>query len=70
MSEEDKLTDEELLSLLSSLDEEGSLTKKLFEANNELLETVYDYQEFMEEHNLTSQQFHDWKQQKNMRMYH
>ena len=72
MDYEDKLTDEELMTLLSSSEnEEGdTLSLKLYAINAELMEAILDLQEFMEDNNLTSDQFFKWKQQKNMRTYH
>lgn len=71
MDYEDKLTDEELEELLSSEEEgEDTLLSKLFIMNSELMEVVFDLQEFLEDNGMTQQQFLDWKQQQKMRMYH
>ena len=66
------MTEEEfkkILNILNSEDEE-SLLKKLMLTNTELLETVYNLQEFMEDQGLTFEQFHTWKEEKDLRMYH
>jgi hypothetical protein len=71
MDYEDKLTDEELEELLSSEEEgEDTLLSKLFIMNSELMEVIFDLQEFLEDNGMTQQQFLDWKQQQKMRMYH
>lgn len=71
MDYEDKLTDEELEELLSSEEEgEDNLLSKLFIMNSELMEVIFDLQEFLEDNGMTRQQFLDWKQQQKMRMYH
>ncbi len=71
MDYEDKLTDEELEELLSSEEEgEDTLLSKLFTMNSELMEVIFDLQEFLEDNGMTQQQFLDWKQQQKMRMYH
>jgi len=71
MDYEDKLTDEELEELLSSEEEgEDTLLSKLFIMNSELMEVIFDLQEFLEDNGMTRQQFLDWKQQQKMRMYH
>ncbi len=71
MDYEDKLTDEELEELLSSEEEgEDTLLSKLFTMNSELIEVIFDLQEFLEDNGMTQQQFLDWKQQQKMRMYH
>jgi len=70
MDYEDKLTDEELEELLSSEEEgEDNLLSKLFIMNSELMEVIFDLQEFLEDNGMTQQQFLDWKQQQKMRMY-
>jgi len=58
-----------VLDLLNQEDEE-ELLKKLMLTNTELMENLYDLQEFMEENGLTPEQFHVWKEQKDLRMYH
>jgi hypothetical protein len=58
-----------VLDLLNQEDEE-ELLKKLMLTNTELMEAVYDLQEFMEEKGLTPTEFQAWKQQKDLRMYH
>ena len=71
MDYEDKLTDKELEELLSSEEEgEDTLLSKLFTMNSELMEAIFDLQEFLEDNGMTQQQFLDWKQQQKMRMYH
>ena len=71
MDYEDKLTDEELEELLSSEEEgEDTLLSKLFIMNSELMEVIFDLQEFLEDNGMTQQQFLDWKQQQKMRTYH
>lgn len=71
MDYEDKLTDEELEELLSSEEEgEDTLLSKLFIMNSELMEVIFDLQEFLEDNGMTRQQFLDWKQQQKMRIYH
>ena len=71
MDYEDKLTDEEREELLSSEEEgEDTLLSKLFTMNSELMEVIFDLQEFLEDNGMTQQQFLDWKQQQKMRMYH
>lgn len=71
MDYEDKLTDEELEELLSSEEEgEDTLLSKLFIMNSELMEVIFDLQEFLEDNGMTQQQFLDWKQQQKMRIYH
>ena len=58
-----------ILEVLNNEDPEG-LLKKVMLTNSELMESVYDLQEFMEEQGLTADQFHKWKEQKDLRMYH
>ena len=58
-----------VLTLLNEQDEE-ELLKKLMLTNTELMEAVYDLQEFMEEQGLTPTEFQAWKEQKDLRMYH
>ena len=43
---------------------------KLLEANSELLEAIYDLQWFMEEKDLTAEDFHKWQEEKELRIYH
>lgn len=42
----------------------------LIEQNFELLETIFDMQEFMMERGYTKSQFIEWKEKKIMRSYH
>ena len=49
---------------------EEDLITKLLEANSELLEAIYDLQWFMEERDLTAEDFHKWQQEKELRVYH
>ena len=49
---------------------EEDLITKLLEANSELLEAIYDLQWFMEERDLTAEDFHKWQQEKELRIYH
>lgn len=58
-----------LLEILNNEDLDG-LLKKVMLSNSELMESVYDLQEFMEEQGLTADQFYKWKEQKDLRMYH
>jgi pyoverdine/dityrosine biosynthesis protein Dit1 len=58
-----------ILELLNSKDE-GELLQKVMLTNTELMENLYDLQEFMEENGLTPEEFHVWKEQKDLRMYH
>lgn len=67
------MTEEEykkILSILNNEQEEEDLLKKLMLTNTELMEAVYDLQEFMEEKGLTPTEFQAWKEQKDLRMYH
>ena len=66
------MTEEEYKKILSILnnDDEEDILKKLMLTNTELMEAVYDLQEFMEEKGLTPTEFQAWKQQKDLRMYH
>ena len=66
------MTEEEYKKILSILndEQEEELLKKLMLTNTELMEAVYDLQEFMEEKGLTPTEFQAWKQQKDLRMYH
>lgn len=71
MDYEDKLTDEELEELLSSTEEgDDTLLSKLYNLNAELMEAILDLQEFLEDNEMTQQQFLDWRSKKKMRMYH
>ena len=71
MDYEDKLTDEELEELLSSTEEgDDTLLSKLYNLNAELMEAILDLQEFLEDNEMTKQQFLDWRSKKKMRMYH
>jgi len=71
MDYEDKLTDEELEELLSSTEEgEETLLSKLYTLNAELMEAILDLQDFLEDNEMTQQQFLDWRSKKKMRMYH
>ena len=58
-----------ILYILNNQDEDDIL-KKVMTANTELMEAVYDLQEFMEEQGLTVAQFQAWKDKKDLRMYH
>ena len=58
-----------LLEILNNEDPDG-LLKKVMLTNSELMESVYDLQEFMEEQGLTADTFHKWKEQTDLRMYH
>jgi len=49
---------------------EEDLIARLLEANSELLEAIYDLQWFMEEKDLTVEDFHEWQQEKELRIYH
>lgn len=49
---------------------EEDLITKLLEANSELLEAIYDLQWFMEEKDLTAEDFHKWQEEKELRVYH
>ena len=49
---------------------EEDLITKLLEANSELLEAIYDLQWFMEEKDLTAEDFHKWQKEKELRIYH
>lgn len=49
---------------------EEDLITKLLEANSELLEAIYDLQWFMEEKDLTAEDFHKWQEEKELRIYH
>jgi hypothetical protein len=66
------VTEEEYKKILSILnnEQEEELLKKLMLTNTELMEAVYDLQEFMEEKGLTPTEFQTWKEQKDLRMYH
>lgn len=71
MDYKDKLTDEDIMSLLSSSEEESdTLSSRLYAINVELVEVIFDLQEFMEDNDLTEEQFSEWKKKKNMRNYH
>ena len=66
------MTEEEykkILDLLNNEDQDELLNKVML-TNTELMENLYDLQEFMEENGLTPEQFHVWKEQKDLRMYH
>jgi hypothetical protein len=43
---------------------------KLYSLNAELMEAILDLQEFLEDNEMTQQQFLDWRSKKKMRMYH
>ena len=58
-----------VLQLLNEEDTED-LIKKIMLTNTELMESVYDLQEFMEDSGLTAEQFYEWKKQKDLRIYH
>lgn len=58
-----------ILDILNNQDEDEIL-KKVMTTNSELMEAVYDLQEFMEEQGLTAAQFQAWKDKKDLRMYH
>lgn len=66
------MTEEEYKKILSILnnEQEEELLKKLMLTNTELMEAVYDLQEFMEEKGLTPTEFQAWKERKDLRMYH
>ena len=68
------MTEEEykkILSMLNNTKEDLSdLLKQVMTTNSDLMMQNYDLQEFMEEQGLTADQFHKWKQQKDLRMYH
>lgn len=66
------MTDEDYKKVLQLLNEEDTedLIKKIMLTNTELMESVYDLQEFMEDSGLTPEQFHEWKKQKDLRIYH
>ncbi len=49
---------------------EEDLITKLLEANSELLEAIYDLQWFMEDQNITAEDFHKWQEEKELRVYH
>ena len=49
---------------------EEDLISKLLDANSELLEAIYDLQWFMEEQDITAEDFHKWQEEKELRMYH
>jgi pyoverdine/dityrosine biosynthesis protein Dit1 len=66
------MTEEEykkVLSLLNEVDTDDFI-KKIMLTNTELMEAVYDLQEFMEEQGLTPKQFQVWKDKKDLRAYH
>jgi hypothetical protein len=66
------MTEEEykkVLSLLNEVDTDDFI-KKIMLTNTELMEAVYDLQEFMEEQGLTPKQFQVWKDEKELRAYH
>lgn len=66
------MTEEEYKKILDLLNNEDQdeLLKKVMLTNTELMENLYDLQEFMEDNGLTPEQFHVWKEQKDLRMYH
>ena len=49
---------------------EEDLISKLLDANSELLEAIYDLQWFMEDQNITAEDFHKWQEEKELRTYH
>ena len=49
---------------------EEDLISKLLDANSELLEAIYDLQWFMEDQNITAEDFHKWQEEKELRVYH
>ena len=59
----------EIMKRLKCKTEEDLITK-LLEANSELLEAIYDLQWFMEEKDLTAEDFHKWQEEKELRIYH
>ena len=71
-NKEEVVTEEEYKKILDLLNNEDQdeLLKKVMLTNTELMENLYDLQEFMEENGLTPEQFHVWKEQKDLRMYH
>jgi pyoverdine/dityrosine biosynthesis protein Dit1 len=66
------MTEEEYKKVLSLLNEGDTddFIKKIMLTNTELMEAVYDLQEFMEEQGLTPKQFQVWKDEKELRAYH
>ena len=66
------MTEEEYKRVLSLLNEGDTddFIKKIMLTNTELMEAVYDLQEFMEEKGLTPEQFQVWKDKKELRAYH
>ena len=66
------MTEEEYKRVLSLLNEGDTddFIKKIMLTNTELMEAVYDLQEFMEEQGLTPKQFQVWKDEKELRAYH
>jgi pyoverdine/dityrosine biosynthesis protein Dit1 len=71
-NKEEVVTDEDYKKVLQLLNEEDTedLMKRIMLTNTELMESVYDLQEFMEESGLTAEQFQEWKKQKDLRIYH
>lgn len=71
-NKEEVVTEEEYKKILDLLNNEDQdeLLKKVMLTNTELMENLYDLQEFMEDNGLTPEQFHVWKEQKDLRMYH
>lgn len=71
-NKEEVVTEEEYKKILDLINNEDQdeLLKKVMLTNTELMENLYDLQEFMEENGLTPEQFHVWKEQKDLRMYH
>ena len=59
----------EIMTRLKCKTEEDLITR-LLEANSELLEAIYDLQWFMEEKDLTAEDFHKWQEEKELRIYH
>ena len=49
---------------------EEDLISRLLDANSELLEAIYDLQWFMEDQNITAEDFHKWQEEKELRTYH
>lgn len=66
------MTDDDYKKVLQLLNEEDTedLMKRIMATNTELMESVYDLQEFMEDSGLTAEQFYKWKKQKDLRIYH
>lgn len=75
MSEEDEeveyISFEDINDIIEKLDKkDSSLVKVLMAQNADLIEAVFDLQEFLEEKGHNSRQFKDWQIKKDMRIYH